>query len=426
MDLPVVDTGEFSPYTTGFGVLPAADSGEYTRQTTGYGVLPTMADSGEFTRAAYGFGVVPSVECGDPILNFTLVPDGGVVTGGGATIAGDPVIPTGGVRAGGAGDVSHVYVTLFTHYPLGGVALGGAAASSFDWSEYGPLGGASVGGAATVSSTLIQIYSIPTPAGGVTIDGHADVSTTPDGGVLVGGAAEVTAPSTLTHVPAGGLLLAGAVTVRGLALHTPTGGATIGGDATLAFNFPRHVSSGGAILSGAAMIYAIPADAVYSAENPYYDPYPGWALNADTNGVSRYKGVVANSFCQLNGKTFLANAAGIYEVDGVDDAGQQILAKVVLPKDDLGSAMSRRVALVWLGARSNGKLKLGVTTNDDEATYYSVDLSDVDGARGSKVKLGKGLDGRYWQFSIENDGGADFELSTFEYEPAVSVNRRGR
>lgn len=360
------------------------------------------------------------------ILEFTHAPSGGIYVGGGADIVGDPVIPTGGVTMTGEGVVSHTYVLIFSYSPLGGVAMSGAAPDGFNWSEYDPLGGVVLNGAATVSSTLIQIYSIPTPAGGMTMAGHADVSTTPDGGVLVGGAAEVTAPSTLTHVPAGGLLLAGAVTVRGLALHTPTGGSTIGGSATLAFNFPRHVPSGGATLRGAAVMYAIPAGAVYSAENPYYDPYPGWALNADTNGVSRYKGVVANSFCQLDGRTFLANAAGIYEVDGADDAGQQILAKVVLPKDDLGSAMSRRVALVWLGARSSGKLKLGVTTNDDEATYYSVDLSDVDGARGSKVKLGKGLDGRYWQFSIENDGGADFELSTFEYEPAVSVNRRGR
>ena len=360
------------------------------------------------------------------ILEFTHVPSGGAYVGGGAYIVGDPVIPTGGVTVAGEGVVGHTYVLLFSHSPLGGAAMSGAAPNSFNWSEYDPLGGASVGGAAAVSSTLIQIYSIPTPTGGVVMDGHADVSTTPDGGVLVGGAAEVTAPSTLTHVPAGGLLLAGAAVTYWLGLHAPSGGAAIGGGATLAFNFPRHVPSGGATLSGAAVMYAIPAGAVYSAENPYYDPYPGWALNADTNGVSRYKGVVANSFCQLDGKTFLANAAGIYEVDGADDAGQQILAKVVLPKDDLGSAMSRRVALVWLGARSSGKLKLGVTTNDDEATHYSVDLSDVDGARGSKVKLGKGLDGRYWQFSIENDGGADFELSTFEYEPAVSVNRRGR
>lgn len=360
------------------------------------------------------------------ILEFVHSPAGGVVAGGGADIVGDPVTPTGGVIAGGAATVSHTYVLLFSHSPLGGAAMSGAAPDSFNWSEYDPLGGVVLDGAATVSSTLIQIYSIPTPTGGVVMDGHADVSTTPDGGVLVGGAAEVTAPSTLTHAPAGGMQLSGAAVTYWLGLHAPAGGAAIGGGATLAFNFPRHVPSGGAILSGAAVMYAIPAGAVYSAENPYYDPYPGWALNADTNGVSRYKGVVANSFCQLDGKTFLANAAGIYEVDGADDAGQQILAKVVLPKDDLGSAMSRRVALVWLGARSGGKLKLGVTTNDDEATYYSVDLSDVDGVRGSKVKLGKGLDGRYWQFSIENDGGADFELSTFEYEPAVSVNRRGR
>jgi len=97
-----------------------------------------------------------------------------------------------------------------------------------------------------------------------------------------------------------------------------------------------------------------------------------------------------------------------------------------MPKDDLGSAVKKRAAVVWLGAKSSGRLKLGVATNDEEAVYYTVDLSDVDGARGSKVKLGKGLEGRFWQFTIENDSGADFELLSFEYEPVVSAGRRGR
>lgn len=448
MDLPVVDTGEFSPYTTGFGVLPAADSGEYTRQTTGYGVLPTMADSGEFTRAAYGFGVVPSVECGDPILNFTLVPDGGVVTGGGATIAGDPVIPTGGVRAGGAGDVSHVYVTLFTHYPLRGVSLGGAAASSFDWIEYSVSGGIAVAGTAPVTSMLIQLYSIPAPEGGTLIGGEAVVESYTPSGVVLGGAAEAYAVCPLlvvptggielagvaeayavyplTVIPAGGAELGGAASVAVVTVHYAVGGALLGGAAEVVAKYPVHHPAGGLVLDGEAQAYMVPSTTPYSAENPYYDPYPGWALNADTNGVSRYKGVVANSFCQLDGKTYLANTAGIYEVDGSDDAGQPISARIVLPKDDLESAMKRRIALVWLGAKSSGRLKLGVKTNDDDTAYYTVDLSVVDGVRGSKVKLGKGLEGRYWQFAIENEDGADIDLASFEYEPVVSTIRRGR
>lgn len=358
------------------------------------------------------------------ILEFTHVPTGGVVLGGGADIVGDPIVPTGGIVYGGEAPVSHTYVQISLIYPLGGVVCGGAAPVSAAWIEHSPLGGVVYGGAASVSSVLLNIFT-HTPTGGVTLAGHAeDIVVIPSGGITFGGAAEVVAIVPLVVIPTGGLTLGGAAATNTTAQHTASGGVVLGGGATMAFNFPAHVPAGGVALGGAALFYAVPAGAAAMPENPYYYPYPAWAINLDTNAPSRYKGFVANSFCQLNGKTYVANAGGIYEVGDFDDAGQPIQAVIKLPKTDFGEGRGKRAEVAWLGAKSDGKLRLGVMTDAQEASYYSVDLSDTGGVRGSKVKLGKGLEGRYWQFQIENVDGSSMELDTFEHDMALSTTRR--
>lgn len=350
---------------------------------------------------------------------LTVTPSGGVVIEGGADIMADPWFPSGGVTAGGESTVSAVSVLLFEFYAYGGVQLSGAATVATAWSEFVPSGGASVGGAAAVS----DYYSTHIPSGGIQVGGVANIQHTASGGVLAGGAATVIAIYPLMHVPAGGVVLGGAAVIAGAGVVTGAGGVVAGGAAVVGEYFPMYVPSGGVELGGAAIAFALPAGSVSTPENPYAEAYPGWAVNLDTGAPSRYMGLPATSMFQHAGKTYVTNAAGVYELTGGSDAGQPIRAAVTLPRSDFSDGHEKRVPWVYVGARTAGPLVLKVITDSPSVRYYAV-TSGGASMQGYRVQIGKGLKSRYWQFRLENKAGADFDLDSIEILPNV-LRQRG-
>lgn len=183
---------------------------------------------------------------------------------------------------------------------------------------------------------------------------------------------------------------------------------------------------GGVILAAPApQIFAVlfhPTD-VATPENPYAIPFPAWAINYETNAPSRYDSLPANSMCNFNGKTYMACAAGIYEIGADDDAGHPIHASATLAQTNFENTHNKRIAYVYVGMRSTGAMQLKAIANNQSDRYYA--LNAIGGAvRGSRANLGKGLEGQYWQFRVDNVNGADFELDTIEFKPTV-LSRHG-
>ena len=181
------------------------------------------------------------------------------------------------------------------------------------------------------------------------------------------------------------------------------------------------------------MILAAPAPQIFSVlfhptdvatpENPYAIPFPAWAINYETNAPSRYDSLPANSMCSFNGKTYMACAAGIYEIGADDDAGRPIHASATVAQTNFGSTKNKRIAYVYVGMRSSGAMQLKAIANNQSDRYYA--LNAIGGAvRGSRADLGKGLEGQYWQFRVDNVNGADFELDSIEFKPTV-LSRHG-
>lgn len=301
---------------------------------------------------------------------------------------------------------------LLELYPLGGALVGGISPMSFVWIQFNPSGGVKVGGSAVIASTVSAVGS----AAGV---GRAEARG-PTGGVLVGGTAPMSFPLNFVHTPTGGVLVGGIAPTTAATPITPTGGVLVGGAAVVTAQFPLHVPSGGIRVGGAAIAFFLPFGTVATPENPYGDDFPGWAMNYETSAPSRYMGLPANSLCRFNGKTYVANAAGIYEVTGVNDAGQPIHASVTIPKTDFEDSHNKRIPAVYLGARCAGTLLLKVLVNDRAGRYYGVTARNTY-IRGTRVTLGSGLEARYWQFRIENMAGADFEIGDMEVKPKILV-----
>ena len=305
---------------------------------------------------------------------------------------------------------------LLELYPLGGTLIGGIAPVSSVWIQFNPSGGVGIGGTAVIGVT---VRAVAAAAG----SGLA-FARGPTGGVLVGNAgAPISFPLRFVSTPVGGVLMGGIAPTTAASPYVPIGGTSIGGVAVVKDAYPRHIPSGGIFIGGAAIAFALPYGTVSTPENPYGDDFPGWTINYETGAPSRYMGLPANSLCRFNGKTYVANAAGIYEVAGTTDAGQPIHASVTIPKTDFEDSHNKRIPAVYIGARSAGTLLLKVLVNGRSDRYYGV-TAGTTYIRGSRVTLGKGLEARYWQFRIENMAGADFEIGDMEVKPTI-LKRHG-
>lgn len=379
--------------------------------------------------------VLPTPATG--LIYFALTPTGGIVWGGGADIVGDPVIPTGGMVFGGTAPVTHWIAVaptggirwagspsithFFTPYLTGGIRWGGTAAPSVVYGVHVPTGGIQWGGTAEVTTDTAVI----TPSGGIAWGGSAVVSdkipVIPTGGIRWGGTAE---PTTVNVMPvSGGIRWGGeAIPVTKYKI-TPTGGIVWGGTAPVTFRESLHVPSGGFVWGGSALAYMVDSDTVLTPENPYGDKFSGWMVNIENDAASRYLDLPANSITQFGGKTYVTNAAGVYELGAEDDAGQLIKASVEFPTTDFQDSHEKKMEVAYVGVKTTGKMKMKLMVNGYDPLYFFI-LPSSDKHKGTRIPIGKGMTGRYWGSRIDNVKGCDFELESAEFVP-VAGQRHG-
>jgi hypothetical protein len=399
---------------------------------TAHALLPTFVCSG--TAIAAG-GDLPAYVCGATRTSAALPPyraaqyvhffgaSGGCAIAGAADVVGDPFTPTGGMSLAGAATLT------FPFNPTGGATVAGSAGVVFKpilvydigATDAEPQGGAQIAGAATVSD------NIPVrPTGGSVVSGAAAVleriTWVPTGGSVVSGAAPIVVVGPIT--PTGGSVIASSAPVAFVSREIGAGGCTIAGAATVRDYQAWYAPSGGANVGGLAIAYALLNGQAPTTENPYNDEFNGWAINYETNAPSRYERMPANSFCQFMGTTYLANAGGIYSYGADDDAGQPIHAAALIPETDYGSENNKRIPDVHIGIRMNGKMRLRVAANKTRR-YYTIERPDDPAVRALRVKLGMGLEGRYWAIGLENVDGADFELESLAHTPMI-LTRHGK
>lgn len=360
-------------------------------------------------------GFLPSYVAGT--IYFAMTPSGGMRFGGGADIYGDPVVPTGGMKMGGTAP-SSLNVGIA---PVGGMKMGGAAAVSdvlinvYDIFvlDAEPDGGMQMGGAAFIGESITYV-----PIGGMKMGGGAiiqeSIRYTPTGGMLMGGAADIVMAFSIT--PTGGMVMGGTVTPTTKYVETPTGGMMLGGAAPVTSRVSLYTPSGGMAMGGTALAYMIPSHIVATTENPYGDAFPGWAINFETHAPSRYMGLPAKGITQFGGRTFVVNDGGLYEIDADNDAGQPIRASIEFPTTDFNDSHEKRMEVAYIGVKVTGRMMLKVKVNGKDPQYYAI-IPSGNHPKGTRVKIGKGLVGRYWGERLDNVDGSDFELESVEFNP---------
>ncbi|MBF0568362.1 MAG: hypothetical protein HQK95_05785 [Nitrospirae bacterium] len=155
-------------------------------------------------------------------------------------------------------------------------------------------------------------------------------------------------------------------------------------------------------------------------------------LNINTGTLTEYTAYDFNGFCQWGEDYFAGGDGGIYILEGDTDDGVPISCSIKTSKTELKNARGRdessikRVPEVYTVVRTPSPFVFKAMTDDGAENVYLSEVTDPsmsDRTAPRRIKLGKGMRGRYWQFAIENTGGAALEIESFEPEVAA-IGRR--
>lgn len=128
--------------------------------------------------------------------------------------------------------------------------------------------------------------------------------------------------------------------------------------------------------------------------------YECYVLNTPKFLPSVYSGFDFNSYCVFEGKTYGANAMGIYELTGDTDAGEAIQTGVVMPQTTFGIPNSKKLRRAWLGISGSSPMLVLEVENGTRKAYTIDDYGEVGSDRE--------VSGRKWKLSVANFDELDF------------------
>lgn len=155
--------------------------------------------------------------------------------------------------------------------------------------------------------------------------------------------------------------------------------------------------------------------------------YVAYIMNAETGALSQYQNYPFNSIANFNGKTYAAAEAGLYEITGDTDAGDDIQAWIRYGLTDFGSDALKRMRSAAIGITSDNQMVLKALYVDGgkkRESWYLLKPQTADSFREGVVEIGQGLMSRYWGFEIHNIEGGDFTLDGIKLYPVVLTRRR--
>lgn len=148
-------------------------------------------------------------------------------------------------------------------------------------------------------------------------------------------------------------------------------------------------------------------------------------LNLATQAPYHYRNYSFTGFVAHGERQFSCREDGIYELVGDADNDEPIEAHITTGMMDFGAPELKTVMAAYVGYSASDATVLTANveqaSGDMEASYRLEAAANEPVMK--RIKLGKGIKSRYWQFSIANTNGADFELETLEVLPVVLQRR---
>lgn len=151
--------------------------------------------------------------------------------------------------------------------------------------------------------------------------------------------------------------------------------------------------------------------------------FTGVAVNTRTQAVSTYQDLDFNSLTSFNGMVLAATADGIVALSGDTDRGAPIAANMASGVTSMESDQFKRVLCGYAGYSATGNLELTLITDTHHEYVYSLVPEQVGQLHAARVKFGRGVDGRYWQWKLANKAGAHFALDKLTLEVSALSRR---
>ena len=147
--------------------------------------------------------------------------------------------------------------------------------------------------------------------------------------------------------------------------------------------------------------------------------------NTETTAAWMYNNFDFESVLSWMGVEIAVGPEGIYELTGDTDEDQPIDSYVQTGYMDFGTDKTKRLENIYLAYTSDGRILITpeVYESGHSPMMYALEQRQADAPRNSRVTPGKGLYGRYWRFTVANEGGSNFEIHDLSADVAVSTRR---
>ena len=111
-------------------------------------------------------------------------------------------------------------------------------------------------------------------------------------------------------------------------------------------------------------------------------------------------------------------------MEGSRDEDAFIQSKITTAGLTFGKRTEKQIPQVFLGI-SGTEHVISVSTDEKSTVYYTTKSRPQDGLATKTLKIGKGLIGNTWQFSITDKDQDDFDLDSLEFFP-IFLKRKHR
>lgn len=148
-------------------------------------------------------------------------------------------------------------------------------------------------------------------------------------------------------------------------------------------------------------------------------------LGTESTAVSTWTGCDFESLAQVGEDVLATGPDGLYILDADDDDGTPIDARVDFASVGFGISQTKRIDNLYIGYSAEGRLRLSLSVQESGGVpaVFPLERRPAGTPRATRVTPGKGMVGRYWRMSLQNEGGAAFWINDAEVDLAVSTRR---
>lgn len=149
-----------------------------------------------------------------------------------------------------------------------------------------------------------------------------------------------------------------------------------------------------------------------------FDPVnmKAWVINPENYAVYNYTFGFTET-TRFGNSYLMADDTGLYELGGTTDEGENIVSVITTSALDFGTQSLKQIPAVLLGTNGTDFI-LKVSIDGETTARYQINcLPDELGTK--RIKIGKGLIGKNWQFTLITDNNSELDLDSFEFYPIV-------